>query len=104
MEVGVLAGEARVVLAPWLAPLEAGRPWITWPYLICSGRIMALPWTAPGAEALRAGADAVLDEDGQVTEAVPGSHGHGMLSLTSPPPAVMQLTGRRCFTGAGSAA
>src|SRR5580693_936415 len=34
VEVGVLAGEARVVLGPWLAPLEADRPWIIWPYLI----------------------------------------------------------------------
>jgi diaminohydroxyphosphoribosylaminopyrimidine deaminase/5-amino-6-(5-phosphoribosylamino)uracil reductase len=85
VEAGVLAREARAVLAPWLAPLEAGRPWIIWPYLICGSRIMALPCTTPGAEALRAGADAVLDEDGRVTEAVPGSHGHGMLPVTGLP-------------------
>jgi diaminohydroxyphosphoribosylaminopyrimidine deaminase/5-amino-6-(5-phosphoribosylamino)uracil reductase len=85
VEVGVLAGEARAVLAPWLAPLEAGRPWITWPYLICGSRITALPWTAPGAETLRSGADAVLDEDGRATEAVPGSHGPGMLSIAGLP-------------------
>jgi diaminohydroxyphosphoribosylaminopyrimidine deaminase/5-amino-6-(5-phosphoribosylamino)uracil reductase len=82
VEVGVLADEARVVLGPWLAPLQASRPSIIWPYLIRGHRIVALPWTAPGAEDLKAGADAFLHENGQVTEAVPGSHGDGMLSIT----------------------
>jgi diaminohydroxyphosphoribosylaminopyrimidine deaminase/5-amino-6-(5-phosphoribosylamino)uracil reductase len=95
VEMGVLADEARVVLRPWLAPLQASRPWIIWPYLIRGRRIMALPWTVPGAEDLKAGADAVLRENGQVTEAVPGSHGDGILSITD-------LEGGDC--AAGSAA
>jgi diaminohydroxyphosphoribosylaminopyrimidine deaminase/5-amino-6-(5-phosphoribosylamino)uracil reductase len=82
VEVGVLAGEARVVLGPWLAPLEADRPWIIWPYLIRGCVITELPWTAPGAGDLKAGADAVLHGNGRVAEAVPGSHGNGMLSIT----------------------
>jgi diaminohydroxyphosphoribosylaminopyrimidine deaminase/5-amino-6-(5-phosphoribosylamino)uracil reductase len=82
VEVGVLAGEARVVLEPWLAPLSAGRPWIIWPYLIRGRRITELPWTVPGAADLKAGADAELRGNGRVAEAVPGSHGDGMLSIT----------------------
>jgi diaminohydroxyphosphoribosylaminopyrimidine deaminase / 5-amino-6-(5-phosphoribosylamino)uracil reductase len=81
VEVGVLAAEARVVLGPWLASLAAGRPWIIWPYMISGRSITALPWTVPGAGNLRAGADAVLYDGGRVAEAVPGSHGHGMLSI-----------------------
>jgi len=82
VEAGVLADEARAVLGPWLAPLEAGRPWIIWPYMIRGRCITALPWTAPGAEDLKAGADAVLHRNGRVTEAVPGSHADGMLTIT----------------------
>jgi hypothetical protein len=70
------------VLGPWLAPLQAGRPSIIWPYLIGRHRIMALPWTVPGADDLKVGADAVLHENSEVTEAVRGSHGDGVLSLT----------------------
>jgi diaminohydroxyphosphoribosylaminopyrimidine deaminase / 5-amino-6-(5-phosphoribosylamino)uracil reductase len=83
VEVGVLAAEARAVLGPWLAPLRAGRPWIIWPYLISGRGITALPWTAPGAENLKVSADAILYEDGTITEAVPGSHGVGMLRITN---------------------
>jgi diaminohydroxyphosphoribosylaminopyrimidine deaminase/5-amino-6-(5-phosphoribosylamino)uracil reductase len=84
VEVGVLAAEARTVLGPWLAPLRAGRPWIIWPYLISSRGITALPWTAPGAENLKVSADAILHEDGTITEAVSGSHGIGMLRIPNP--------------------
>lgn len=86
VEAGVLADEARVVLGPWLAPLEAGRPWIIWPYMIRGRRITALPWTVPGAADLKAGADAVLHPNGRVTEAVPRAHGAGMLSITDVAP------------------
>jgi diaminohydroxyphosphoribosylaminopyrimidine deaminase/5-amino-6-(5-phosphoribosylamino)uracil reductase len=80
VEVGVLADEARTVLGPWLAP-TAGRPWITWPYLISGRSITAVPGTLPGAADLTTAADAILHEDGRVTEAVPGRHGEGMLSI-----------------------
>ena len=85
VETGVLHGEALVVLGSWLTAQETRRPEITWPYLISSAGIEALPEGTPEAEYLRRNADAVLQADGTVTEAVPGTHGTGILQLAVPP-------------------
>lgn len=85
VEVGVLADEARVVLGPWLAALTRGRPVVTWPYVISDQGIAPLPDEAQDAKALRLNTDAVLHQDGGVTEAVPGSHGTGILHLERGP-------------------
>jgi diaminohydroxyphosphoribosylaminopyrimidine deaminase/5-amino-6-(5-phosphoribosylamino)uracil reductase len=84
VETGVLREEALVVLGPWLTALETRRPEITWPYLITSAGIEALPEGTPEADFLRRNADAVLQADGTVTEAVPGAHGTGVLELAVP--------------------
>jgi diaminohydroxyphosphoribosylaminopyrimidine deaminase / 5-amino-6-(5-phosphoribosylamino)uracil reductase len=85
VEVGVLGYEAQVVLGPWLTALSARRPVVTWPYVISDQGITALPGHIEGARALRLTVDAVLHADGGVTEAVPGSHGAGLLHLDHPP-------------------
>jgi diaminohydroxyphosphoribosylaminopyrimidine deaminase/5-amino-6-(5-phosphoribosylamino)uracil reductase len=85
VETGVLHDEALVVLGPWLTAQETRRPEITWPYLISSAGIEALPEGTPEADYLRRNADAVLQADGTVTEAVPGTHGAGILQLAVPP-------------------
>ncbi len=84
METGVLHDEALVVLGPWLTALETRRPEITWPYLITSAGIEAVPDGTPETDFLRRNADAVLQADGTVTEAVPGTHGTGILELAVP--------------------
>lgn len=84
VETGVLADEARTVLGDWLAGLQNRRPVITWPYLITGRGIEALPTDTSEARQLRLNADAVLKADGSVQEAVPGSHGKGILALRDP--------------------
>jgi diaminohydroxyphosphoribosylaminopyrimidine deaminase/5-amino-6-(5-phosphoribosylamino)uracil reductase len=86
VEDGVLAGEARLLLAPWLTALETRRPVITWPYVITSESITPLPGHSPEAYRLRLNADAVLRADGTVSEALPGTHGNGILTLKDIPP------------------
>jgi diaminohydroxyphosphoribosylaminopyrimidine deaminase/5-amino-6-(5-phosphoribosylamino)uracil reductase len=86
VETGVLANEARVVLGGWLAALETHRPVVTWPYLIGDHGIMALLDEIKDARVARLNADAVLREDGSVEEAIPGSHGKGILRLKDSPP------------------
>jgi diaminohydroxyphosphoribosylaminopyrimidine deaminase/5-amino-6-(5-phosphoribosylamino)uracil reductase len=81
VETGVLAGEARVVLAPWLTALKVRRPAVTWPYMISRHGIAELPNGMDDARLLRLNADAVLRADGRFTEATPGSHGAGILDL-----------------------
>jgi diaminohydroxyphosphoribosylaminopyrimidine deaminase/5-amino-6-(5-phosphoribosylamino)uracil reductase len=86
VETGVLAGEAQAVLGDWLAGLRNRRPAITWPYLITGRGVEALPAATGEAQLLRLNADAVLAADGTVREAVPGSHGKGILALEDQPP------------------
>jgi diaminohydroxyphosphoribosylaminopyrimidine deaminase/5-amino-6-(5-phosphoribosylamino)uracil reductase len=81
VETGVLAGEARVVLGDWLAGLQNRRPVITWPYLITGQGVEALPADSSEARQLRLNADVVLGAGGIVREAIPGSHGKGILAL-----------------------
>jgi diaminohydroxyphosphoribosylaminopyrimidine deaminase / 5-amino-6-(5-phosphoribosylamino)uracil reductase len=85
VESGVLAGEAEVVLGDWLAALRNQRPVITWPYLITGEGLGQLPADTSEARLLRLNADAVLGPDATVREAVPGSHGKGILALQDPP-------------------
>jgi len=86
VETGVLADEARVVLGDWLAGLRERRPIIIWPYLITGQGLEPLPSDTAEARRLRLNADAVLRVDGAVREAVPGSHGTGILALKDQPP------------------
>jgi diaminohydroxyphosphoribosylaminopyrimidine deaminase/5-amino-6-(5-phosphoribosylamino)uracil reductase len=85
VETGVLADEARVVLGSWLAALEARRPVLTWPYMISGSGIVALPGGMEDSWRLRLNADAVLYAGGSVTEAMPGSHGAGILDVKDVP-------------------
>jgi diaminohydroxyphosphoribosylaminopyrimidine deaminase/5-amino-6-(5-phosphoribosylamino)uracil reductase len=85
IETGVLAREARVVLGPWLTALQKQRPTITWSYMVSNDRITVLPAETAEAATLRFNADAVIHDDGTITEAVPGRHGAGILDLTQTP-------------------
>lgn len=84
VEVGVLALEARLVLGRWLTALEAGRPHVLWSYVLQPDGAVGALAAVPDADDLLAGADAVLHEDGHVAEAVPNSHGSGVLHLAQP--------------------
>jgi diaminohydroxyphosphoribosylaminopyrimidine deaminase/5-amino-6-(5-phosphoribosylamino)uracil reductase len=86
VETGVLVGEAHMVLGPWLIALSLGRPLIIWPYLLSDNGITELPEEAPDAGLLRLSADAVLLANGHIQEAVPDSHGTGILELKARPP------------------
>ncbi len=86
VETGVLAAEARTVLGDWLAGLQERRSVIIWPYLITGQGVEPLPADTAEARLLRLNADAVLRADGTVWEAVPGSHGTGILALYDQPP------------------
>jgi diaminohydroxyphosphoribosylaminopyrimidine deaminase/5-amino-6-(5-phosphoribosylamino)uracil reductase len=81
VETGVLENEARLVLGSWLTATTTGRPHVTWPYVLTGGAVTALPHSSAEARTLELAADAVLHADGQVAEAVPGSHGQDVLSL-----------------------
>ncbi len=99
VETGVLDGEARIVLGDWLAGLENRRPVITWPYLITSEGIEALPADISEVRLLRLNADAVLGADGAVREAVPGSHGRGILDLKDQEPAAAAAVAAALYDG-----
>jgi diaminohydroxyphosphoribosylaminopyrimidine deaminase/5-amino-6-(5-phosphoribosylamino)uracil reductase len=86
VETGVLAAEARPVLRSWLEALALRRPVITWPYLLTEAGIAALPENIAEAGAIRLDEDVVLHADGHVEEAVPYSHGAGILLLKDVPP------------------
>jgi diaminohydroxyphosphoribosylaminopyrimidine deaminase / 5-amino-6-(5-phosphoribosylamino)uracil reductase len=86
VEVGVLAAEARAVLGSWLTALDIARPIVSWPYLLTESAVTQLSADSPAAVNARLNADAILYADGQVTEAVPGSHGKGIIELKDMPP------------------
>ena len=83
VETGVLAGEARLLLAPWLTALETHRPVITWPYVISSNGITSLPGDSREQHRLRLNADTILGAGGSVGEAIPDSHGADVLILNN---------------------
>jgi diaminohydroxyphosphoribosylaminopyrimidine deaminase / 5-amino-6-(5-phosphoribosylamino)uracil reductase len=81
VEVDVLTDEALLVLGPWLTALETARPLVTWPYVIGAAGGIEPAIELPEAAHLLTSTDAVLHEDGHVTEAIPDSHGTGVLNL-----------------------
>jgi len=81
VEVGVLAEEARLVLGPWLAAFEAGRPVVTAAYAASDDACD--PLGERTLAELRASVDAVLYRDGRLEEGVPKSHGRGVVELPS---------------------
>jgi diaminohydroxyphosphoribosylaminopyrimidine deaminase / 5-amino-6-(5-phosphoribosylamino)uracil reductase len=86
VEVGVLANEAHLVLGTWAAALGIGRPVVTWPYALDTEVLRPLPADVADARLLRLNSDAVLHDGGKVSEAVPYSHGAGILRLVDVPP------------------
>ena len=85
VETGVLAAEARVVLDGWLAAVANRRPVITWPYVLEDRVAVPLPPDSSDGRRLHLNADAVLGPDGTVREAVPDTHGKGILALNDRP-------------------
>jgi diaminohydroxyphosphoribosylaminopyrimidine deaminase / 5-amino-6-(5-phosphoribosylamino)uracil reductase len=84
VETGVLADEARIVLGGWLDALKSRRPFITWPYIVTQHAVVGLAARSAAEQELRLNYDAVLGADGAVREAVPYSHGKGILTLNDP--------------------
>ena len=85
VETGVLAVEAQVVLGGWLRHCEPpARHHMAVPGR--RSRHRALPGDTSEARLLHLNADAVLRADGSVREAVPGSHGSGILTVKDQPP------------------
>lgn len=84
VEVGVLADESRLVLGTWLDALGRKRPVVTWSYLYTDGQVEPLP--AELAALQSSCVDAVVDADGHVREAVPGSHGPDAFTVPSGSP------------------
>lgn len=80
VETGVLVDEALLVLGPWLTGLRTIRPRVVWSYAIDANGGVYGHAAAFGAELYRS-VDVILHEDGEVEEAVSGSHGVGMVSL-----------------------
>lgn len=82
VEVGVCEREATLVLGPWLRSLELGRPVLSWaitnPPYDATARDLVRAWAAPAV-------DAVVDEHGRVSEAVPGAHHPDELRLPDQP-------------------
>ena len=88
--VGVLAGEAQLVLRPWLEALRTGRPQVTWAYHLGPAGLSPAPDELVDRSGLRALFDAVLLADGSLEEGISASHGRGAFSL--PPVDVFQGT------------
>jgi diaminohydroxyphosphoribosylaminopyrimidine deaminase/5-amino-6-(5-phosphoribosylamino)uracil reductase len=83
VEVGLLADEAHIVLAPWLDALQRGRPWSTWIYehgpdgpRLCPEDVLSQ---------FAGGVDAVVDSARRVAEGRPDAHGMETFSLPTPP-------------------
>jgi diaminohydroxyphosphoribosylaminopyrimidine deaminase/5-amino-6-(5-phosphoribosylamino)uracil reductase len=83
VEIDVLADEARTVLGNWLTARELQRPIVNAAYQIAAHGDE--PLDGHTLAAMRAGFDVVLDAAGHVEEAVPNSHGRGMLQLPGRP-------------------
>ncbi|MEV6865748.1 bifunctional diaminohydroxyphosphoribosylaminopyrimidine deaminase/5-amino-6-(5-phosphoribosylamino)uracil reductase RibD [Streptosporangium subroseum] len=81
VETGVLAGEARLVLGPWLEALDLGRPLVTWTYVANDAGTFGALERVSTTGGLRISADAVLRMDGHLEEGVPDSHGAGILRI-----------------------
>jgi diaminohydroxyphosphoribosylaminopyrimidine deaminase / 5-amino-6-(5-phosphoribosylamino)uracil reductase len=84
VEVGVLTDEAVVVLGPWLAALDSGRPRVIWAYEAGPEGPRALSDDVIATAGLRYGVDAVLLADGRIEEATSGVHGQGAFHVAGP--------------------
>ncbi|MEV0994821.1 bifunctional diaminohydroxyphosphoribosylaminopyrimidine deaminase/5-amino-6-(5-phosphoribosylamino)uracil reductase RibD [Nonomuraea sp. NPDC050202] len=85
VETGVLAEEALLVLGGWRTALTLNRPIVTWVYAETDeGRTSAFN-RIPSSRDLLLSADAVLYADGHLEEAMPRSHGPGMIHLPEGP-------------------
>ncbi len=89
------------MLGGWLAALAMHRPVITWPYVLTGGGVEALPADTSEARGLRLNADAVLGVDGSAREAIPGSHGGGILMLGQLPPGTAATEAARALYDGG---
>ncbi|MFI9552352.1 bifunctional diaminohydroxyphosphoribosylaminopyrimidine deaminase/5-amino-6-(5-phosphoribosylamino)uracil reductase RibD [Nonomuraea endophytica] len=85
VETDVLADEAALVLGSWHTALALGRPVVTWIYTDGPDGAASAIQRVPGARDVLFTVDAVVDVDGQLTEAVPGRHGLDMLQLPADP-------------------
>jgi diaminohydroxyphosphoribosylaminopyrimidine deaminase/5-amino-6-(5-phosphoribosylamino)uracil reductase len=78
VEAGVLQEEARLVLGPWLTATLRHRPHLTWAYAAGGDAGSA---SSALRERLSYQQDVLLHADGRAEEAIPGSHGAGMLTI-----------------------
>ncbi|TDQ54405.1 bifunctional diaminohydroxyphosphoribosylaminopyrimidine deaminase/5-amino-6-(5-phosphoribosylamino)uracil reductase RibD [Actinorugispora endophytica] len=76
VEVGVLADETRLVLGPWMETLNTRHPNVWWAYTFGPNGVAASDFSR-----IRTHADAVIFADGRIAEAVPDSHGVGILNI-----------------------
>lgn len=79
----VFSREARLVLDPWLTAVHQARPFVTWSYVVpADGLPDGMPTAARSpfreasvdAHSLRLVHDAVLSDDGHLSEGCPGGH------------------------------
>lgn len=82
VEAGVLANEVLLVLGPWLTALRTARPQVVWPYVLNADYTIESLSSMPDTEFTLRAADVVLYADGTVDEAIPDSHGTGVLSFS----------------------
>ncbi|MFD9963971.1 bifunctional diaminohydroxyphosphoribosylaminopyrimidine deaminase/5-amino-6-(5-phosphoribosylamino)uracil reductase RibD [Amycolatopsis sp. NPDC058986] len=75
VEIGILADEARVVLGPWLATLDSGRPKVTWAFDATGSSPSMTPEELLTQAGLCYQFDAVVHPDGHVDEGLAGAHG-----------------------------
>ncbi|MEU8324115.1 bifunctional diaminohydroxyphosphoribosylaminopyrimidine deaminase/5-amino-6-(5-phosphoribosylamino)uracil reductase RibD [Nonomuraea sp. NPDC048881] len=83
VETDVLADEALLVLGQWRAAFTLSRPVLTWTYTETSTGLAGALDRIPASRRLLLAADAVLHADGRLEEAIPNSHGSGMIRLPS---------------------
>jgi diaminohydroxyphosphoribosylaminopyrimidine deaminase/5-amino-6-(5-phosphoribosylamino)uracil reductase len=79
VEVGVLAGEAGLVLGPWLTATLRQRPWVT--LVDSASDATGGPLDKTAVSDLREQADIVISRDGRIEEGIPGGHGEGVLQF-----------------------
>jgi diaminohydroxyphosphoribosylaminopyrimidine deaminase/5-amino-6-(5-phosphoribosylamino)uracil reductase len=98
VEVGILDHEARLVLGPWMAALEHGRPFITLVYTVDpGGEISGLPSadrasspeSVMDAHDLRITHDAVLLSNRRLEESMPNQHGREVFAIPTNTPQEM---------------
>lgn len=96
VEVDVLADEAKLVLGPWLHAQTTQRPHVTWTYTIDDAGAI-VPVSGDWEHQQRATADAVMSQDGTITNGSFDSPGSGVPDLervntVSPPRELLRHT------------